>query len=1231
MLLSMLAAAFGAPFVDVTEETIGTTGEWSNRVEVADLDRNGWVDIVFANGGDYASPGDDQLNRVFLNHDGVFTEATESLLGSQGDLARAVKACDVTGDGWPDLVVATTYQSQPRLFHNDGAGGFVEQTAALLPTAAQSWGDVECGDVDADGDLDLVAVDWGPGNPLNNQGGRVVLWRNDEGTFVDASEPFIQTVIGFSWDLELNDVDNDFDLDVLVASKTGNTSFLFRNDGDGSFVDNTAQSLPAFSNNYDFEAFDVDRDGDLDLATVNDGRRLTEHLLLNDGRGGFAEAPSHWPADAQVPGSDDNALAWLDIDSDGDSDLLVGSLSAADRLLLNDGTGVLALAGSAFEGAATPGTLGLALADLDGDGRLDAVQAQGETASPDHVFFGEDIAPDTAPPHIGPLGVPYSSDDGQLLVRVRIHDGLTPVRPDQFAEVWMEVSNESWPLEWAGGQLWQARAPTAGTFSVEVCARDAADNAACEGPFDVVVGGGVAEPLMPSSRGSASSGCGCSTSGLSASLWVVLLTLSIVACRRAEPTPEEGIAGLDTRPASSTCIAWSRPDLGAEATLEPAFPNLQFNQLITAVQAPGDPDHWFVATQRGRILRFVNDPDTEESELLVNLNVSFGGEMGLLSMAFHPDFAQNGELYVYGSWPSSAPGVDHVSRILKLTSPDQGATFDADAAELVLEIDQPYANHNGGTLAFGPDGHLYLGTGDGGDGGDPDGNGQSLDTLLGKILRIDVDGGDPYAIPEDNPFASGGGRAEIYAWGMRNPFRMSFDPYNGDLWVGDVGQNRFEEISRVSSGQNHGWNIMEGFRCFRAPQCDQTNLALPVVAYGGAGGVRSVVVGEVYRGTAIPELDGVVLYSDYFDGEILGIVVDPISGEPSSRTVVAPTGRALVHYTRGADGEVYVADQNQGTLHKLVPQSNEAPANQPPERLTDTGCVDPAAPRNPAPGLIPYDLNHPFWSDGADKRRWLALPEDGHIEVGPTGDWTLPVGTVLVKQFERSGQLLETRLLMRHEDGGWGGYSYVWNAEGTEATLALSGAELSTPEGPWEVPSTGACITCHTPAAGGSLGLETGQLAREITYPSTGRTADQLLTLDAIGAFDPPLGLTSADVEPFVSLDAADVAEGPRVRDYLHVNCSMCHRDGPNGRAEVDLRRTVELAQTGLCDPPKVADLGINDALLVAPGAPERSILLSRLATRTDAAMPPLGSRQVDDAAVTVFQDWIATLTECDL
>jgi glucose/arabinose dehydrogenase len=296
---------------------------------------------------------------------------------------------------------------------------------------------------------------------------------------------------------------------------------------------------------------------------------------------------------------------------------------------------------------------------------------------------------------------------------------------------------------------------------------------------------------------------------------------------------------------------------------------------------------------------------------------SSGSEQGLLGLVFHPDYKTNRFFYV-----------DYTDRngntiIARYTAAADGMTADPASAKQIMEIDQPYANHNGGQLAFGPDGMLYIGMGDGGSEGDPLGNGQKTTTLLGKILRIDVDHGDPYAIPPDNPFANGdGGKPEIWDFGFRNPWRFSFDRQTGDLYIGDVGQAKWEEIDHIVAGTkgglNFGWKIMEGAHCYApATNCDQSGLVLPISEIEHPAGC-AIIGGYVYRGSQYPQLNGVYFYTDYCSGAVWAVTHAASGAWTTTRVIKSPSTYAgYSSFGEDLAGELYVTDLN-GALYRLT-------------------------------------------------------------------------------------------------------------------------------------------------------------------------------------------------------------------------------------------------------------------------------------------------------------------------
>lgn len=478
-------------WIDATTSTIGETGGWTNKVEIADINNDGLPDLLFANGGNYSDPGKPEMNQAFVNRGAgkPFEDRSTQVFGATGDLARVIKARDLNGDGLTDIVVGTTFQTQSRLYLGSGGGAFREVTATNVPQAPASVGDLEIGDVDMDGDLDIVLADWGAGNNMSNEGGRTRLWLNDgKANFTDATDGRMPGVlVRFSWDLELADVDNDSDLDVLVSCKRCPGGYLFRNDGAGKFSD-VSSGLPQYTNNYEYEPMDLDGDGFLELVTINDGEILKEqsanrreHVFRNDGKGRFRDATAEWWPASENIGEDDNMVAFLDFDSDGDADFVIGSLSGPDRLLINNGKGRLTVATGVFGGAETPGTLGIALADLDQDGRMDVVQAQGEhpKAIQERVYLGTGLQRDTAPPSISLVRAQLQDN----VVYARVHDRKSPLLDGELKDVVVELTLKSGSrtvrMQWYGEYLWRARISEGGIEGYRVCASDASRNRAC--------------------------------------------------------------------------------------------------------------------------------------------------------------------------------------------------------------------------------------------------------------------------------------------------------------------------------------------------------------------------------------------------------------------------------------------------------------------------------------------------------------------------------------------------------------------------------------------------------------------------------------------------------------------------------------------------------------------------------------------------------------------------------
>ena len=349
-------------------------------------------------------------------------------------------------------------------------------------------------------------------------------------------------------------------------------------------------------------------------------------------------------------------------------------------------------------------------------------------------------------------------------------------------------------------------------------------------------------------------------------------------------------------------------------TLEPVLVDRRFKSPTNLVQAK-DGQVW-MTEQAGSVWVF-DEPELDDATVTEAMDItgrvnSRGSEEGLLGLASDPK--TEGHLYIYYS--AANPRRSVVSRF---TVSPHDSSVDPGSELVILEVEQPYANHNGGQLAFGPDGYLYIGLGDGGAAGDPRGNGQDTLTLLGAILRIDISQATPerpYTIPPDNPFANGGGRGEIWAYGLRNPWRFSFDSETGELWAGDVGQNRWEEIDLIVRGSNYGWNVLEGDHCFGTRgACERQGTVPPVWEYSLDGEPCLVIGGYVYRGTAIPWLNGVYVYGDFCSGQVFGLRY--VDGTAIEHKQLIDTDLRIVSFAQGVNGEIYLLSQKSG-IYRLT-------------------------------------------------------------------------------------------------------------------------------------------------------------------------------------------------------------------------------------------------------------------------------------------------------------------------
>ncbi|MFM1768991.1 MAG: hypothetical protein RJA22_1520 [Verrucomicrobiota bacterium] len=714
-------------------------------------------------------------------------------------------------------------------------------------------------------------------------------------------------------------------------------------------------------------------------------------------------------------------------------------------------------------------------------------------------------------------------------------------------------------------------------------------------------------------------------------------------------------------------------------TFSNAFGALSFVNPIALRTPPGETNRLFVVEQAGVIAVITNLAAPTRTVFLNKTGTLLsGGEEGLLGLAFHPGHATNRQFYIfYTVTATSAAGTGRHNRLSRL----QASAANPDAADpatevILFEQFDEASNHNGGDLHFGPDGYLYVSLGDEGGGNDQYSNSQRLDKdFFAGLLRLDVDGrpgslvptGHPantnnplreirYRIPPDNPWVgattfngaalnTAALRAEFWAAGLRNPWRFSFDPVTGQLYLADVGQSTQEEVNLIRRGGNYGWSYREGL--VAGPRTGAPAGVVfdhPIVAYGRGGGTNqgySVTGGVVYRGTNLPDLAGAYVFADYVTPNVWMLRANGTNVVPFER--IASEGGIAAFGTDPRNGDILVADQDQDTLKRLVLFTGASTGSALPPTLAQTGAFTnlhqltrATDPLTPNAGMLPYDLNVPFWSDGAHKSRWFQAPTNQRFGFAAESNWTLPAGLGWVKHFDleltngvpESRIRLETRILVKTTNGAYG-VTYRWGNSLTNAALVPEegldesfvihdGGILRTQV--WHYPSRNECLQCHTPAAGHVLGFQTAQLNRPLAYP--GGTSNQLDHLRRAGYFNAPTA-DPATLRAMARPDDESASLEWRVRSYLAANCASCHVPGGPGLGfwRADLGISTDAA--GLILGP-LNNPGADPAnRVIVPGDPARSMLLSRLATRGPGQMPPLASHLVDPLGVALLQRWI--------
>lgn len=745
-----------------------------------------------------------------------------------------------------------------------------------------------------------------------------------------------------------------------------------------------------------------------------------------------------------------------------------------------------------------------------------------------------------------------------------------------------------------------------------------------------------------------------------------------------------------------------------------AFPNLSFTDPMMLSEIPGS-SNLLVLGKNGQIWRFPNNPAATAGQkvLVADLTsrVETSEDQGMYSLVFHPQFAQSGapgqnKVYVCYNRRAVA-GVDDNDRTYWTVSqfnwvPASG-TIDPSSENILISQYDPHRFHNGGSMFFGDDTFLYITVGDGGLGGDALDNSQELHVgFFGGILRIDVNN-DPakshpirrqptenpgwwldhpdsvqpkpaawpashtqgYGIPNDNPWldANGSILEEFYAIGLRSPHSAHFDPVTDEIWVGDVGEANREELVRVPKGGNCQWAYLEGTRATSKtkPNPLTGTDVVPHYEYDHSQGA-SVIGGPRYRGAKWAGfLGGKVIFGDHVRGRIWSATV-PASGAPVIQELYSSfdTGykKGLCGFSTDSAGEIYIMNlagpgSSSGKIMKLALPAVSA---EPPQFLSQTGVFSNLTTLATAPGVIPYDVPNPLWSDAAAKKRWVILPNDGtfnsaaeDVTFSAEGNWTFPAGTVFVKHFETNTDAnnpaaikrLETRFLVCTAGGGKYGFTYKWNAAGTDAELLEQGDEETyaytlagggTEQRTWSYPSRGDCMICHNDVSGQALGFRTSHLNSDFHYPATNRTANQLDTFNSIGVFN--VTLTAAQLESYIEARPLDDATAPlehRVRSYLDTNCSHCHRPGGSGEG-FDARLGTPLDLQNLINgiPQRFESLG-PEGRYIAPGDIAHSAVFVRAsAVGNGDAMPPLAKNLAHTAGIAALQSYIIGLNPAE-
>lgn len=707
--------------------------------------------------------------------------------------------------------------------------------------------------------------------------------------------------------------------------------------------------------------------------------------------------------------------------------------------------------------------------------------------------------------------------------------------------------------------------------------------------------------------------------------------------------PGLGVVEADDRIEWTTSRVEGTPDPPPPFATERLFADVPLAQPTEMVRLPHS-DRWVVVEVGGRIVSFSKNEE-RDFQVMLQMKDAVATASRAYGIVFHPNYPETPSCYIAFTMLPNDPAGTRLSKFHV-----DVASGRIDPASEVVMASWNSEGHSGGSLQFGPDGYLYVSVGDGQNPNPPDklNTGQDLSDLEASILRIDVNdssNGLPYAIPADNPFVGRAGvRGEVWAFGLRNPWKMAFHPQNGSLWTGDVGWEMREMVYRIDRGGNYGWSVTEGSQIVKSQGLPTAVPITPPIVEHTHLEARSVTGGYFWKSQRLPELDDAYIYGDWMTGKIWGLRHD--GSRVTWHQELADTTLQIICFAVDDDGEVLVVGYD-GTIHRFVVNTQSQASANFPKRLSETGLFTSTAEQRPAAGVVPYQINAHRFADHTTSEQWIGVPGNSQITVFDSSDWevgqvtghfSFPHGTVLAKTVSyrsdpddaSSSVRLETQLL--HRDGDdWNAYNYIWNQEQTDAELQpntasereLTIVDESQPNGVrrqvWHHASRDECSMCHIWSAGTVHGFKLNQLNRSVADNS------QLERLNDAGIFAAPL----KEVRPAYSPTDETKHLSKRARSYLHLNCAHCHRRGGGGTAAFDLVDGVPMNQLRLVDAkPTHGDFGLTNARVIAPGKPSESVLLYRLIKSGRGHMPQFGSSMIDEAGVRLIHDWIESLGE---